>query len=134
MKLLVGVDTAVFHGYVNCGAVGTITGIGNVLPGEVVQLVSLCEKAAAGNGAARARALELESALGILSSFDEGPDLMLYYKHLMVLEGNPEYALRFNTTDALSESQRRYAEPQLGLLKIWYAEWSQLPEVRSLSA
>ena len=28
---MVGVDTQVFHGYVNCGAVGAITGIGNAL-------------------------------------------------------------------------------------------------------
>ena len=29
--LMAGVDTNVFHGYVNCGATGTITGIGNAL-------------------------------------------------------------------------------------------------------
>src|SRR5471030_1762006 len=32
ISLMVGVDTAVFHGFVNCGASGVITGIGNVLP------------------------------------------------------------------------------------------------------
>jgi 4-hydroxy-tetrahydrodipicolinate synthase len=30
VTLMVGVDTAVFHGFVNCGATGAITGIGNV--------------------------------------------------------------------------------------------------------
>ena len=32
VALMVGVDTQVFHGIVNCGASGAITGIGNVLP------------------------------------------------------------------------------------------------------
>ena len=51
--------------------------------------MALCEKAAAGDAEARREALELDAALGVLSSFDEGPDLVLYYKHLMVLEGEP---------------------------------------------
>ena len=41
--LMVGVDTNVFHGYVNCGARGAITRIGNVLPREVLHLVTLCK-------------------------------------------------------------------------------------------
>jgi len=125
VSLLVGVDTQVFHGYVNCGAVGAITGIGNVLPREVLQLESLCRAAAAGDASARVRARELDQALGVLSSFDEGVDLVLYYKHLMVLEGNPEYALNLNPTDALSASQKRYAAQQLALFKAWYAGWSE---------
>ena len=125
--LMVGVDTQVFHGYVNCGAGGAITGIGNVLPREVLHLVSLCEKAATGDAIARRRALELEQALGVLSSFDEGVDLVLFYKHLMVLEGNPEYALHLNASDALSPSQKHYAESQLELFKDWYRAWSASP-------
>jgi 4-hydroxy-tetrahydrodipicolinate synthase len=124
LTLMVGVDTQVFHGFVNCGATGAITGIGNVLPKEVLHLVSLCETAAGGDAAARRKALELEAALGVLSSFDEGPDLVLYYKHLMVLEGSAEYALHFNSTDELSASQRQYAEAQLKLFRAWYADWS----------
>ncbi len=123
LTLMVGVDTQVFHGYVNCGAGGAITGIGNVLPREILHLVDLCEKAAAGDPASRRQALELEAALGVLSSYDEGPDLVLYYKFLMVLEGNPEYERHFNATDALSPSQRAYAEDQLRLFKDWYAAW-----------
>ena len=61
---MVGVDTQVFHGFVNCGACGAITGIGNVLPREVLRLVELCERAAKGDAEARRLALELESALG----------------------------------------------------------------------
>ena len=124
LTLMVGVDTQVFHGYVNCGATGAITGIGNVLPKEVLHLVSLCGKAAAGDAEARRKALELDAALGVLSSFDEGADLVLYYKHLMVLEGSPEYALHFNPSDELSPSQKQYAEAQLKLFRAWYANWS----------
>lgn len=132
VALMIGVDTNVFHGYVNCGARGAITGIGNALPREVLHLVALCEKAAAGDPVARAQALELEAALGVLSSFDEGPDLVLYYKHVMVLEGAPEYARHFNPTDALSTSQRAYVESQLALFKAWYARWIERPEIQAL--
>ncbi|WP_182086490.1 dihydrodipicolinate synthase family protein [Aureimonas sp. ME7] len=128
VTLMVGVDTAVVHGFVNCGATGAITGIGNVLPREVIQLCELSKAAAAGDAAARRRALELEAALAVLSSFDEGPDLVLYFKHMMVLKGHREYALHFNETDALSDSQRGYAEAQLTLFDAWYADWSAKPD------
>ncbi|WP_377293431.1 dihydrodipicolinate synthase family protein [Rhizobium sp. SG2393] len=127
VSLMIGVDTAVFHGYVNCGATGAITGIGNVLPKEVLHLANLSQAAARGEAEARTRALELEAALGVLSSFDEGPDLVLFFKHMMVLKGDAEYTLHFNETDALSASQRGYVEAQFKLFNSWYAEWSQLP-------
>ena len=122
--LMVGVDTQVVHGFVNCGAKGAITGIGNVLPREVLHLVSLSEKAATGDALARRKAHELDQALAVLSSFDEGADLVLYYKYLMVLEGGREYGLHFNASDELSASQKRFAESQLLLFKAWYAQWS----------
>jgi 1-pyrroline-4-hydroxy-2-carboxylate deaminase len=125
VTLMVGVDTAVFHGFVNCGASGAITGIGNVLPREVLHLVSLCEAAAKGNATARTQALELETALAVLSSFDEGPDLVLFYKHMLVMTGNPEFTLHFNETDGLSDSQRGFVEKQFKLFQAWYAEWSK---------
>jgi len=134
VSLMIGVDTAVFHGFVNCGATGAITGIGNVLPKEVLHLVALSQAAAGGNATARRLALELEQALAVLSSFDEGPDLVLFYKHMMVLKGNAEYGLHFYETDALTASQRRYAEAQLHLFDAWYAGWAAQPEVRGLSA
>ncbi|NEJ69309.1 dihydrodipicolinate synthase family protein [Rhizobium phaseoli] len=127
VSLMIGVDTCVFHGFVNCGAVGAITGIGCVLPKEVIHMCNLSQAAAKGDPDARQRALELESALGVLSSFDEGPDLVLYFKHMMVLKGDAEYALQFNETDELSESQRGYVERQLKLFDTWYAGWSKLP-------
>jgi len=125
VTLMVGVDTQVFHGFVNCGATGSITGIGNALPREVLHLVELCKKAAQGDVAARRQAQELESALAVLSSFDEGTDLVLYYKYLLVLNGQKEYTLHFNETDALTDSQRRYTEAQYQLFRDWYAAWSK---------
>jgi dihydrodipicolinate synthase/N-acetylneuraminate lyase len=127
ITLMIGVDTAVFHGFVNCGATGAITGIGNVLPKEVIHLCKLSQAAAAGDVDARLRAQELEKALGVLSSFDEGADLVLYYKHMMVLKGDKEYTLHFNETDALSASQRGYVDAQFKLFTDWYADWSKLP-------
>jgi dihydrodipicolinate synthase/N-acetylneuraminate lyase len=124
VTLMVGVDTAVYHGFVNCGATGAITGIGNALPREVLHLVALSRKAAEGNAEARRAAKELDEALGVLSSFDEGPDLVLFYKHLMVLNGDDAYRLHFNETDALSDAQRNYAESQYALFRAWYADWS----------
>ena len=123
VTLMIGVDTAVFHGFVNCGATGAITGIGNVLPKEVIHLCKLSQAAARGDADARARALELEQALAVLSSFDEGPDLVLYYKHLLVLLGDSDYEHHFNETDKLSESQRKYVEAQLKVFQNWWANW-----------
>ncbi len=122
--LVIGVDTNVYHGYVNCGASGAITGIGNVLPKEVLHLVQLCQEAAAGDPVARRRAYELDSAMAVLSTFDEGPDLVLYFKHLTVLEGDPAYELHFNPSDQLSASQRNFATDQLKLFRTWYSAWT----------
>ncbi|APG48223.1 dihydrodipicolinate synthase family protein [Phaeobacter porticola] len=134
VTLMIGVDTTVFHGYVNCGAGGAITGIGNALPDEVLHLVSLCQLAAKGNATARRQARELEAALAVLSSFDEGADLVLYYKHLMVLNGDSEYRLHFNESDQLSASQQAYVEAQYALFRSWYADWTQQSDVAALCA
>ena len=123
LTLMVGVDTQVYHGYVRCGAVGAITGVGNALPREVLRLISLCEQAAAGDEQARRLARELEDALAVLSTFDEGPDLVLYYKQLMVLEGNPGYEHHFNKADALSASQRQFLQSQWELFHQWWNNW-----------
>ena len=123
VTLMVGVDTGVYHGYVNCGASGAITGIGNALPKEVLLLVELCKKAADGNALARRQAQELEAALAVLSSFDEGPDLVLYYKYLLLLNGEAEYELHFNETDYLTDSQKHYIEQQYSLFKVWFDDW-----------
>lgn len=120
LTLMVGVDTGVYHGFVNCGAGGAITGVGNALPKEVLHLMDLCEKAAAGDAKARAEARELEEALMVLSTYDEGADLVLHYKYMMVLNGEREYELHFNETDKLSASQQRQIENQYKLFKTWY--------------
>ena len=69
------------------------------------------------------RAASSSRRLAALSSFDEGADLVLYYKYLMTLRGDAEYALHFNESDALSASQKRYAKAQLALFETWYADW-----------
>jgi len=120
---MVGVDTQVFHGFVRCGAVGAITGVGNALPRQVLRLIDLCKKAAAGCVESRRLAQELDSALAVLSKYDEGPDLVLYYKHLMVLEGNPQYIHHFNNSDALSLSQKAFLEEQWKQFKSWWSQW-----------
>jgi 4-hydroxy-tetrahydrodipicolinate synthase len=127
--LMVGVDTQVVHGFVNCNASGAITGIGNALPREVLHLVALSRHAAAGDAKARRLARELEAALAVLSSFDEGCDLVLFYKHLMVLNGDLQYTLHFNESDVLSDAQRRYAETQYALFRQWYANWTAEQDV-----
>jgi 4-hydroxy-tetrahydrodipicolinate synthase len=52
---------------------------------------------------------------------------VLYYKHMLVLKGEAEYALHFYETDTLSAAQRGYAEAQFKLFNDWYAEWSKQP-------
>ena len=121
--LMVGVDTQVCHGFIRCGAVGAITGIGNCLPREVLHLVGLCQRAASGDLDARRLARELEDALAELSQFDEGPDLVLFYKYLLVLLGDPDYERHFNEADRLSPSQQHFAEAQLKLFQKWWAQW-----------
>jgi dihydrodipicolinate synthase/N-acetylneuraminate lyase len=121
--LMVGVDTQVCHGFIHCGAVGAITGIGNCLPREVLRLVGLCQRAAAGDLDARRLARELEDALTELSQFDEGPDLVLFYKYLLVLLGDADYERHFNEADRLSPSQQHFAEAQLKLFQQWWAQW-----------
>lgn len=123
LTLMVGVDTQVYHGFVHCGAAGAITGVGNALPAEVLRLVALCEKAAAGCPDSRRLALELSEALTVLSTFDEGPDLVLYYKYLMVLEGHTEYTHHFNPTDFLSASQKEFIRAQWQLFRTWWSRW-----------
>ena len=49
ISLLVSVILKYSTSFINCGAVGAITGIGNVLPKETLHLVSLCQSAAKGD-------------------------------------------------------------------------------------
>jgi 4-hydroxy-tetrahydrodipicolinate synthase len=123
--LMVGVDTEVYHGFVKCGAVGAITGIGTIFPKETLLQVALSRRAAHGDAEADQRARELENAFSVLAKFDEGVDLVLYFKHLMVLKGHEEYRLNLLETDALSPSQARFCEAQFHQFTRWFADWSK---------
>ena len=125
LALVVGVDTQVFHGIVNCGAIGVITGIGNVIPEAVLKLYELSTEASNGSAKSRQLALELNDALKVLSTFDEGPDLVLFYKYLLKLKGEDEYNFHFNESDKLSESQSIFAKKQFKLFKDWWQNWNQ---------
>ena len=59
----------------------------------------------------------------MLSKYDEGPDLVLYYKHLMVLEGRPEFRHHINATDALAASQQAFLEQQWRQFRTWWDAW-----------
>jgi 4-hydroxy-tetrahydrodipicolinate synthase len=123
LSLMIGVDTQVVHGFVRCDANGAITGVGNALPKEILRLVALSVDAAKGNAEKLQLANELDQALSVLSSFDEGPDLVLYYKHLMVLEGDPEYEHAISKSDTLSPSQKAYIEAEWRRFRSWWDSW-----------
>ena len=123
LSLLVGVDTQVVHGYVNCNAAGWITGIGNVLPEEALALARLAALAAAGDQTAFRLARELDAALAPLSRLDTGPDLVLYFKHLMVLRGETAYAHPLLAEDVLAPSQANHAAAQLRRFETWWSGW-----------
>ena len=125
LALVVGVDTQVFHGIVNCGAIGVITGIGNVLPNAVLKLYELCIEASNGIVQSRSKALELSDALNVLSTFDEGPDLVLFYKYLLKLNGEEEYKFNFYESDHLSLSQAKFAEKQFKIFNEWWKNWEK---------
>ena len=59
----------------------------------------------------------------MLSTFDEGPDLVLYYKYLLFLLGDEDYSRNFNESDELSASQKEYARAQLELFQTWWETW-----------
>ena len=123
LALLVGVDTQVCHGMLRCGAIGLITGIGNVLPQPVLKLFELCQMALNGDAQAKSYANQLDDALMVLSTFDEGPDLVLYYKYLLFLKGDSEYEFHFNAFDELIPSQKSFAENHLKLFERWWDGW-----------
>lgn len=123
LTLMVGVDTQVVHGFVRCGAAGAITGVGNALPKEILRLVELCYAAQQGDHEAFVLAGQLDSALTVLSKFDEGPDLVLYYKRLMVLEGHQAYQNHFNECDRLSRSQEEHLLHHWTQFRSWWSTW-----------
>ena len=129
LRLVVGVDTEVVHGIVHCGASGVITGIGNVFPRETLLLVDLCRRGVCGDVKALRLAHQLEDALSVLARFDEGPDLVLYFKHLMVLEGNRGYEYTLSPSDVLSDSQRAFADFHWNRFRRWWENWHGAEEL-----
>ena len=123
LHLVVGVDTQVVHGMVHCGATGVISGIGNALPVETLRLVELCRDARAGCAEAMRLAQELDEALAVLARFDEGPDLVLAFRRLMVLEGHAEYAQSVLASDALSASQQAFIDGAWQRFRRWWESW-----------
>ncbi|MFN4156250.1 MAG: dihydrodipicolinate synthase family protein [Paracoccaceae bacterium] len=123
--LMVGVDTEVYHGFVRCGAVGAITGIGTIFPKESLLQVALSRRAAKGCIESDQRARELAEAFSVLAKFDEGVDLVLYFKHLMVLKGEEQYRLNIYESDTLSPSQAGFCEAQFHQFNTWFANWSK---------
>ena len=59
-----------------------------------------------------------------LAKFDEGPDLVLYYKRLMALSGVKGYAEPLLPGDVLSESQDAFVCGQYNLFITWWTHWS----------
>ena len=123
LSLLVGVDTQVVHGIVDCGATGWITGIGNVLPEESLTLTRLAMLAARGDAEAGRFALELEAALLPLARLDAGPDLVAYFKHLAVARGDDDYAHSLLAEDKLSAAQANHATARLRRFEHWWPNW-----------
>ncbi|GIW98773.1 MAG: dihydrodipicolinate synthase family protein [Pirellulaceae bacterium] len=123
LTLMVGVDTQVFHGFVRCGAAGAITGVGNALPQPVLRLVQLCQQAQQGDPQSRLLAQQLDEALAVLARFDEGPDLVLYYKELMVLEGHMAYQHPVQADDRLSPTQQNFLRQQWEQFRRWWDQW-----------
>ena len=81
----------------------------------------------ASNGSAKSRrlALELNDALKVLSTFDEGSDLVLYYKYLLYLKGEHEYKFNFYESDKLGESQTTFAKNNFKLFNEWWIAWNK---------
>ena len=64
-----------------------------------------------------------ENRAGSLSIFDEGVDLVLYFKRLMTMVGHDEYAWHLNDFDALSPSQESMAKRRFTTFRAWWASW-----------
>lgn len=126
-------NTSIFHGGIPalmtlCNAdrspnFPTLVKKGKELIQAGMNVLILCQKAAAGDVKARTLAQELKQALMVLSTYDEGPDLVLFYKYLLFLQGDRDYELHFNKSDELSASQKGFAEAQFNIFRTWWDLW-----------
>ena len=65
----------------------------------------------------------MNEALIVLSTYDEGPDLVLFYKYLLVLLGDEKYQYHFIPTDRLSDSQSNLLSSNCGYSMAWWEAW-----------
>ena len=86
-------------------------------------LLEWCRRAADGDPDSRRLARELSEALDVLARFDEGPDLVLYYKRLMVLEGHAAYEHQLYSEDRLGASQTAFIDNAWRQFRAWWAGW-----------
>ena len=123
--LVVGIDNALVHGVMGCGAVGAVTGVGNVFPREVMYLWRLLQLAQEkGDAEAWRLAEELDRRLLPMSDYDADPRLVLYYKHLLSLLDESGYEYQRPKGATLSASEKAEAEAQLTLFQRWWENWS----------
>ncbi len=126
VSLMIGVDTAVFHGFVDaaqrvrlpasamcCRKKSFTFAISRRQPPWAMSMRASAHR----NWNRRLPSCPLSMRDRIWSSTSKHDGA----------EGDKEYTLHFNETDALSESQRGYVETQFRLFNTWYAEWSKLP-------
>lgn len=123
--LVIGIDNALVHGVMGCGAVGAVTGVGNVLPQEVMYLWKLLLLAQEkGDAEAWRLAEELDRRLLPMADYDADPRLVLYYKHLLSLLDESGYEHQRPTGATLSDSEKSEAAAQLKLFQMWWKDWS----------
>ena len=124
--LVIGIDNALVHGVLGCGAVGAITGVGNVLPDEAMCLWRLCQSAQEkSDHKAWLLAEELDRRLLPLSVYDADPRLVLHDKHLLTLRGESEYHIQrpVEATLSVAEKSEAQAQAQLTRFQQWWANW-----------
>ena len=73
-------------------------------------------------------AQELDAALAVLARFDEGPDLVLGFRRLMVLEGHADYAHPVLESDALSAPQQAFVDGAWQRFRRWWDGWPGRPQ------
>ena len=122
LVLMAGVDTQVFHGFVNCGARGAITGIGNCLPAEVLHYLKLCGQAAEGCTTARRYAEEPSRHCTSCPSLTKARTVPLQHRY----RATPTTST-ISIPPTASGKPTRHAEDQLKLFKNWWTNWDGKP-------
>ncbi len=123
LSLVVGLDTKVVHGYTVCGAKAAITGVGNVIPKAVVELLGMCTNYQKNPRERLLQSIErLDRIIRPLAEFDATPQLVLYYKHLMTRQGYKGYDQHIFSEDRLNKDQVELADKRFDT---FYEEYSK---------